>query len=40
VTGILVLGPYGAVFVAMTFALRVPEASSALVRLTRRAPPR
>ena len=38
VTGILVLGPYGAVFVAMTFALRVPEASSALVRLTRRAP--
>jgi putative peptidoglycan lipid II flippase len=38
VTGILVLGPYGAVFVAMTLALRVPEASSALKRLTRRAP--
>jgi len=38
VTAILVLGPYGAVFVAMTFAMRVPEASSALVRLTRRAP--
>jgi putative peptidoglycan lipid II flippase len=38
VTGILVLGPYGAVFFAMTFAMRVPEASSALVRLTRPAP--
>jgi len=31
-----VLGPYGAVFVAMTFAMRVPEASSVFVRFTRR----
>jgi putative peptidoglycan lipid II flippase len=38
VTGILVLGPYGAVFFAMTVAMHVPEAASALVRLTRRAP--
>ncbi|PYQ99622.1 MAG: murein biosynthesis integral membrane protein MurJ [Acidobacteria bacterium] len=36
VTAILVLGPYGAVFVAMTFAMRVPEASSVFVRFTRR----
>jgi putative peptidoglycan lipid II flippase len=36
VTGILVLGSYGAVFVAMTFAVGVPEASSAFERLARR----
>ena len=36
VTAILVLEPYGAVFVAMMFAMRVPEASSVFVRFTRR----
>jgi len=36
VTGILVLGTYGAVFFAMTFALRIPEASAAVLTLTRR----
>jgi putative peptidoglycan lipid II flippase len=35
VTGILVLGPYGAVFVAMTLALRVPEASAAITRVSK-----
>ncbi len=35
VAAILVLGPYGAVFFAMTLALRIPEASSALARLRR-----
>ena len=35
VTAILVLGPYGAVFVAMTLALRVPEATTALGRIVR-----
>jgi putative peptidoglycan lipid II flippase len=39
VTGILVLGTYGAVFFAMTFAMRIPEASSILMRLPRRAHP-
>ncbi|PYQ80880.1 MAG: murein biosynthesis integral membrane protein MurJ [Acidobacteria bacterium] len=32
-TAILVLGPYGVVFFAMTFALRIPEASNAVARL-------
>jgi putative peptidoglycan lipid II flippase len=32
-TGMLVLGPYGIVFFAMTFALRIPEATSGLARL-------
>jgi putative peptidoglycan lipid II flippase len=35
VTAILVLGPYGLVFFAMTFALRVPEATTALARVAR-----
>ena len=35
-TGLLVLGPYGAVFFAMTFVMRVPEASAAVLTLTRR----
>jgi putative peptidoglycan lipid II flippase len=35
VTAILVLGPYGLVFLAMTFALRIPEASAAFARLRR-----
>jgi putative peptidoglycan lipid II flippase len=35
VTAILVLGPYGVVFFAMTAALHVPEASTALSRLIR-----
>ena len=35
VTAILVLGPYGVAFLAMTLALRVPEASSSLARLRR-----
>jgi putative peptidoglycan lipid II flippase len=36
VTAIAVLGPYGVVFFAMTFLLRIPEASSALARVVRR----
>ena len=35
VTAILVLGPYGVIFVAMTLLLRIPEASSSLARLRR-----
>jgi putative peptidoglycan lipid II flippase len=35
VTAVLVLGPYGVVFFAMTLLLRVPEASVALGRLRR-----
>jgi putative peptidoglycan lipid II flippase len=35
VTAVLVLGPYGIVFFAMTFALRVPEATAALARVAR-----
>jgi hypothetical protein len=30
-----VLGPYGLVFFAMTFALRIPEATAALARVAR-----
>lgn len=33
VTAVIVLGPYGVIFFAMTFALRIPEASGALKRL-------
>jgi putative peptidoglycan lipid II flippase len=36
VTAVLVLAPYGVVFFAAAFALRIPEASVALGRLTRR----
>jgi len=36
VTGLLVLGPYGAVFFAMALAMGVPEASGAVAMLTRR----
>jgi putative peptidoglycan lipid II flippase len=36
ITAILVLGPYGLVFLALTLALRIPEASNALARLRRR----
>jgi len=35
-TALLVLGPYGAVFLAGTFALGVPEAPAALTRVLRR----
>jgi putative peptidoglycan lipid II flippase len=35
VAALAVLGPYGVVFLAMTFALRIPEASAALRRLRR-----
>ena len=35
VTAILVLGPYGLVFFAMTLALRIPEAATALARVAR-----
>jgi putative peptidoglycan lipid II flippase len=35
VTAILVLGPYGLVFLAMTFALGIPEAKTALTRVSR-----
>jgi hypothetical protein len=31
---VLVLGPYGIAFFAVAFALRVPEASSVLARVT------
>jgi putative peptidoglycan lipid II flippase len=34
-TALLVLGPYGIVFFAMTLVLRIPEASTALARLRR-----
>ena len=37
VTAVLVLGPYGVVFFAMTLVLRIPEASTSLARLRRRA---
>jgi putative peptidoglycan lipid II flippase len=36
IAAILILVPYGLVFFAVTFALRIPEASSALGRLRRR----
>jgi putative peptidoglycan lipid II flippase len=36
VTALLVLGPYGVVFLALTLVLRIPEASAALGRLRRR----
>ena len=36
VMAFVVLGPYGVIFFAMTFALRIPEASSAFSRFTRR----
>jgi putative peptidoglycan lipid II flippase len=36
VTALFVLGPYGLVFFSMTLALRIPEASTAVARLTRR----
>jgi putative peptidoglycan lipid II flippase len=35
VTALLVLGPYGVVFFAMTLVLRIPEASTTLARLRR-----
>jgi putative peptidoglycan lipid II flippase len=35
VVALLVLGPYGLVFLAMTLLLRIPEASTALARLKR-----
>ncbi len=37
VSAILVLGPYGAVFVAAALGLRIPEASMAVKRITKRA---
>ncbi|HEX3644080.1 MAG TPA: murein biosynthesis integral membrane protein MurJ [Vicinamibacterales bacterium] len=36
VTALLVLGPYGVVFFAMTLLLRIPEASTALARVVKR----
>jgi putative peptidoglycan lipid II flippase len=36
VTAILVLGPYGLVFLAVAIMMRIPEASTALTRFTRR----
>ena len=35
-TALLVLGPYGVAFLAMTLALRIPEAATAFARVTRR----
>ena len=35
VTAVIVLAPYGLVFLGMTLALRIPEASSALARVRR-----
>jgi putative peptidoglycan lipid II flippase len=37
VTAVVVLVPYGAVFLALAFAFRIPEASTALTRVLRRA---
>jgi hypothetical protein len=34
-TAIFILGPYGLVFFAVTFLLKIPEASAALKRLRR-----
>ena len=34
-TAMLVLGPYGVIFLATTFLLRIPEASAAFKRLRR-----
>ena len=36
VAAVLVLGPYGVVFLAGTLALRIPEAASAFARVTKR----
>jgi hypothetical protein len=36
VAAVAILGPYGLVFIGATFALRVPEASGALARFSRR----
>jgi putative peptidoglycan lipid II flippase len=36
VAAVLIIGPYGLVFFAMTFALRIPEASTAVGRFLRR----
>jgi putative peptidoglycan lipid II flippase len=36
VAAVLIVGPYGLVFFAMTFALRIPEASTAVGRFLRR----
>jgi putative peptidoglycan lipid II flippase len=36
VTAVIVLGPYGVVFLGMTLALRIPEASTALARIVKR----
>jgi putative peptidoglycan lipid II flippase len=36
IAAIVVLGPYGLIFFAMSFALRIPEATTALARITRR----
>lgn len=36
VTALIVLGPYGAVFLAATFALRIPEAATAIRRISSR----
>ena len=35
VAAVLVLGPYGAIFFAATFAMRLPEAAGAIARLSR-----
>ena len=36
IQGVLVLGPYGAVFLGTTFLMRLPEASAAVSRFRRR----
>ncbi len=36
VAAVLIIGPYGLIFFAMTFALRIPEASTAVGRFLRR----
>jgi hypothetical protein len=36
ITAILVLGPYGVVFLGTTILMRVPEASTAIARVRRR----
>ncbi len=36
IAAVLIIGPYGLIFFAMTFALRIPEASTAIGRFLRR----
>jgi putative peptidoglycan lipid II flippase len=37
VTALLIVGPYGVIYLATTFAFRVPEVSAVIARVRRRA---